>query len=188
MSLKIQPVILAGGTGFRMGIPKLFCRLNNKTFLEWILDNLPDHVLQPAVVIRSEYQDKAKELYPEVKKWIVNPNPDKGMISSVIIALQQLDADNYLLIPVDYPLVLKSSYELLCQSCQEHCEQIIKPVYQNRRGHPIIVPKVLKMHYNECLTDLRHWIHLSEIPLFMLKIEDPGVVGNFNTPEDLERV
>ncbi len=183
-----QPLILAAGNGFRMGMPKLFCQFHNIGFLDLIMNELPDSLMDPVVIIRNEYLEKAKKTYPSIENWLINSSPERGMISSIEIGINNFSAQFYIIIPIDFPFVKKETYLSLIHKSTLNKDCIIKPRYYGLSGHPIIIPESLKGCFNGNMESLRSVISLSKKNVLSFDFDDIGLVKNINYKDDLERL
>lgn len=184
MDITVKPIILAAGEGKRMGKPKLFCAYRDKFFLQMITDSLPEGLLPPVVVIRSEYKEAAEKIFPFINQWGINPDPEKGMLSSIICGITYQKAEYYFIIPVDFPFVKKSTYQKLLQECFRNKTSVIKPSFQGKRGHPIIIPSVLINRITPKDSTLKDIINNSELKKITVDTDDAEILNNINGQVD----
>ncbi|RPH95698.1 nucleotidyltransferase family protein [candidate division KSB1 bacterium] len=184
----LTSIILAAGRGLRMGMPKLACETDGQSFLERILTTLNRADCRPVtVVIAEEAREYALPFAAKISM-AVNPAPERGMLSSIRIGMTSTAvADGYLLFPVDHPFVKPETVRALVSEFALHPQAVIKPVYQERGGHPLIVPRVLQDYLlaHAQMESLRTAIHESGVQQIFLPINDEAVLRNINTPEDL---
>lgn len=167
----MRPVVLvlASGRGERFlaaggGTHKLQAPLGDKTVLQHTLDavrasGLPFHVEEA---------------------------PHAGMSDSIAAAVRATaDAQGWLILPADLPLVLPETLRRVAAAPVE--QTVVRPVYQGRHGHPV-------RFHAECGAALmalggeqgavavvrRH-------RLWTVEVDDPGCVMDIDTPEDLQR-
>jgi molybdenum cofactor cytidylyltransferase len=182
----ISALILAAGKGSRIGKPKFLLEYGDKTFLEHIYDNLLEcNIGNILTVIRKESEEWFLENFKG--EFVINDFPEGGMLSSVILGINSLkNNDGILIYPVDHPHVRRDTVQKLITSFNLHPGSIIKPVYKNSSGHPVIIPSAF---YNEIISgksgDLNSVIRNSNVNTIHLKTNDAGVLKNINTPEDL---
>ncbi len=126
---------------------------------------------------------------PCAAEWslLVNPHPALGMFSSVQIGVKALQACRGLfIIPVDHPFVMLPTYLQLKQAFQHHPDAVIKPAFQGRPGHPIVLPHftfaaVLTAQPGTCLREVLLSVHMRRITL---AVNDKGILRNINEPGD----
>jgi len=187
----ITALILAAGYGTRIGKPKLMLEKNGDSFLSVILKNLQNYSVDKIFCITNKDNTEwVNTNFPDLQT-IINANPENGMLSSVYcgVNFNQSHSDGYLIIPVDYPFVKKETYALLINSFLENPESIIKPYFQNRHGHPIIIPESLIKNIPESgiKIGLKEIIKKSGIKQIIVEADDDGILKNINYPGDLDK-
>ncbi|MDK9698944.1 MAG: nucleotidyltransferase family protein [bacterium] len=181
-------IILAAGSGSRFGIPKAQAQLNGKSFLATVASLFRDANIQPIVVVAS----------PEINDWAIrevptcqivcNPAPARGMVSSVICGLQALPpCEAFFFTPVDHPFVQAKTISTMMSEFERTGTGIVKPTYRNQTGHPILLPYRAQTLLMECdlAMPLNEVILSSSIPVWRIEVDDPGIVKNVNTLDDL---
>lgn len=190
----IGAIVLAAGKGERMGRPKALVDWHGKTFLEHALESLKAAGASPiAVVLDPAAQDfaAAKKIAGDAGAVVVeNAKPERGMLSSVRHGLTALSgATHAALLPVDHPGIRPATLEALFLHARSAPDRIVVPVFEGRRGHPGVFPAsrfgdlmgapddegaraVLRTHANLVLE---------------ATIDDPAVVRDLDTPEDLSK-
>lgn len=188
-SLNTGAIILAGGLGKRLqavGLkPFLLC--GDKSFLQLAIENLQSIGLESLVIVTNQL------FYPKISarnfpaQILINPQPERGMLSSILIGLQEIESScaGFFLCPIDYPLVLPTTFQKLLLAHQSNPDRIIKPVFNNQPGHPVVIPKNLFQAIHNAPLDqgarfvIRQWAHLT----LNIAVDDPGILININTPE-----
>ncbi|MDZ4122528.1 MAG: NTP transferase domain-containing protein [Candidatus Cloacimonadaceae bacterium] len=161
-------IILAAGKGKRFGQPKIAALFRGKSFLE--------HILQSLALAGIDSYHIAKDL----------PTPD--MLSSLRVAVQHVSAMNangYLVFPVDHPLVHYSTLISLKTAFTQHPDAIIRPSFEGKHGHPIIIPAILDIFGYEPQGGLAEIIRQSSLPMLSIEVTDEYILRNINTLEDL---
>jgi molybdenum cofactor cytidylyltransferase len=185
--LNLSAVILAAGSGSRIGLPKLKLQIEGKYFINVIIDKLISaDINDVSVVIREDYYEWCLENVNRAL-FILNKEPEKGMFHSVKLGiLNSVKSDGILIFPVDYPFVEKSTVEQLNVAFNENPGCIIKPVFENKSGHPLIIPKT---HFNaiinsqlDNLNDTILSLNLSQVKI---NVNDKSVLKNVNYKSDL---
>ena len=90
MDVSIGTIILAAGSGTRIGIPKILLKSGGKYFPDIISDNLLLSGINNISAVISEGIDITRFQNSKEITWIVNPNPELGMISSVYEGVNSL--------------------------------------------------------------------------------------------------
>lgn len=188
MGTRVAAIILAAGEGRRAGGPKAFLILDGKSFLARIAGTLSAAVLETIVaVVRAQDLDAARTCAPSVK-FVVNPSPERGMLSSVRIGIDAAgDRDGYLIIPVDHPLIAAATYRRIVLAFESTSGSVVQTRHEGKSGHPVIIPRALARSLPDSDIDggLAAIVRTSGIPAASVEVDDPGVLKNVNTKEDL---
>ncbi|MBC8180900.1 nucleotidyltransferase family protein [candidate division KSB1 bacterium] len=187
--VRTAALILAAGFGSRLrsagSKPLLPC--SGKTFLELVVEIVIEIKLNPVIVVTNEiFFSDIKKLKLPIKT-VINKTPEKGMLSSILIGLEEIKkkCDGFFLCPIDYPLVKLFSYQTLLSVFDENPEHIIKPQFKKKSGHPIIFPKIffdeLKKAPNE--QGARYVTNKFSHQTSFVNVHDPGILININTPQ-----
>jgi len=192
----VGAVILAAGLGRRMGgRPKALIDLDGRTFLERVAGACREGGCAAAWAVTNPEVPGIEELAATLALRTV-PNPDwsRGMFSSVVEGLRDALAARprcagFLIFPVDHPRVRGETVaELLESFAVRPARTWVRPGYQGRGGHPVVVDTASA----ETLTamdpgmTLREALEAAGLTPFTVPVDDPGVLRNVNTPADLE--
>jgi len=183
-------VILAAGAGARLGGPKLRLESGGRPFLEQVLAAVVEAGCVPVVcVVRAEDRDWAAALADAAgAAVVVNPAPERGALSSLRLGLDRLGAcAGALVAPVDHPYVTAATCRALAAAFAARPDAVVKPVWDGRSGHPVIIPRELfpRIPPEDRAGGLAAVIHASGLREVHLGVEDPGVCRNINFPSDL---
>lgn len=190
--IKIAGVILAAGKGDRIGGNKALLKIDNTSFLETISTNLQRAQCNPTMVVcgssASRVSEEAKRLSLDI---LINEDWEQGQFSSLKKALIDLHSkvDGAMVCLVDHPLVLPETYMKLVNAFSGSSDNIIQPVFNGRRGHPIILPKKIiaeVIHAEDGMT-LRDIIKRHKSLAVQIGTDDPGILHDIDTVEDYKR-
>lgn len=189
----LATVILSGGASRRMGSPKALLPYQGRTFLEHLLEVTAQPKLGARrVVLGADAASIAKAIKLQPEEVVVNEDWGKGQLSSIQAAVRSLpaDTDGMLLCLIDHPLISGALVRDLVDHFYASGKPIVLPVFQGRRGHPVIFSSRL---YQELLdapleTGARAvvWAHSGEIS--ELHTSEEGCVINLNDSDALSRV
>ena len=182
--LRIAALILAAGSGGRVGMPKWQLELEGKTFLDIICDKLASVQLKDVICVkREQFEIKNPSL-----KYVINPKPKQGMISSVYYGVKtHPDYEAYLIWPVDHPFVEVSTIVELKNMCELNKKKVIRPIFNGITGHPIFIPNSLISYLQSpgYSGGLRQLIKDSKIETFDFSVNDHNILRNVNFMTDL---
>jgi molybdenum cofactor cytidylyltransferase len=189
----LAAVILSGGASRRMGSPKALLPYQGRPFLEHLLDVAKHPSISVRRVVLGPDADAICAQVPlKPDEIVVNKDWERGQLSSIQMAIRSLPAgtDGLLLCPVDHPLISQSLVADLIDSFEKTTAPIVIPLYEGRRGHPVIFAARL---YEELLnapddTGARAvvWAHKNEV--CEVSTTEEGCVLNLNDPEAFQRV
>lgn len=175
-----------------MGYPKALLPLANTTFLGHLLNVLATTRARSIVVVLGHEGDRvARETRLNVRV-VHNPRYRQGMLSSILAGLRALpeDVDGFLLFLIDHPRVSASLVNQLIQRFEETGAPIVLPVFQGRRGHPVLFSRSVVSELEQAPPDVGArqvvWNHAAE--LVEVATEEPGVIEDIDTPERFQEV
>ena len=184
----IAGLILAGGASRRMGTPKALLRFQDETFLDRLI-RLFSAVASPVIValghqsgqIRAGIQRSAEATFA------VNPDPERGMLSSLQCGLKALPAgtEAVMFTPVDHPNLQAATLEKLAGLFENERAPVIVPTYQGEHGHPVCIARavaqeLLALPAGAMASDV---IHKYVDRTSYIDVDDPAVTTDVDDPE-----
>jgi molybdenum cofactor cytidylyltransferase len=137
----ISAILLAAGESNRMGQPKQLMPFDQITIVERTIDNLLNSAVSETIVVLG-YKDEEirKTIAGKPIKIAINPDYQQGMSTSIIAGLKQVDkkAQAVIIALGDQPFVNSQTITSLVEAFIANNRGILIPVYQGRRGNPII--------------------------------------------------
>jgi CTP:molybdopterin cytidylyltransferase MocA len=188
----LAAVILSGGASRRMGSPKALLSYQGRPFLEHLLD-VARHpqIGVRRIVLGADAEPIAKEVNLEPREIVINDEWEKGQLSSIQAAIRSLPAetDGLILLLIDHPLISSSLVAELIESFYTSRKPIVVPVYEGRRGHPVIFssslyPELMNAPIEKGARSVV-WAHAAEIQV--LHTNEEGCVLNLNDPGTLQK-
>ncbi len=200
MALAVVP---AAGRSLRMGRPKPLLPFRGTTFLGALTASLlAAGVRSIAVVTAAEVPgDEAIAAWAAGAAGVVpavNPDPSRGMLSSVQAGVDALGGaeslaaggDPLVVCPADVPAVRAETVRTLIERVRAGGTLLALPVYEGRRGHPLVVAPaaIAEIPGLDPGVGLRQLLARHPQETAQVAVDDPGAVANVNTPEDLRRL
>lgn len=184
----IAGLILAGGASRRMGTPKALLRFQSETFLDRMI-RLFSSVASPVIVVLGHQSGQIRSGIERSSQatFAVNPDPERGMLSSMQCGLQVLPPETEALMftPVDHPNLQAATLEKLAAHFQAQRAPVIVPTYEGLHGHPVCIARPLA---NELLALLptamaSDVIHKYVSQTSYIEVNDPAVTTDVDDPE-----
>ena len=146
----IPALVLAAGRSSRMGRAKATLPLNGgDTFLSRIVKTFLEAGVDDVVVVVGH---DAEEIAASVEqaglraRLVVNPNYDRGQLSSIVAGLNVVDRPGVaaaLITLVDVPLVSADTVRAVVECYRRTHALVVRPTSGSRHGHPLLVDRTL---------------------------------------------
>ena len=119
---------------------------------------------------------------------VVNPDPARGMFSSIQAGLAIAGGDVVLVLPADMPFVAPQTVAAVVARAAA-TGSVVVPVHETRRGHPIAIPRPLcdALLALAPTTTLKDALSAAGASMVLLDVPDPGVLRDVDVPGDLLR-
>jgi molybdenum cofactor cytidylyltransferase len=187
--LKNRAIILAAGSSSRMGTQKMLLPFGESTILETVIENILSSSVDSILVVLGANHD---EIHEVIKPWPVevcfNKNHQSGMLSSVICGMNALpdDTGTVLVYLGDQPGISPRVTDTLLEAFHESICEIVIPVTNQRRGHPLLVDFKYKSEIEKLDPEKGLRALMLQFPEDVLEaeIEAPGILLDIDTPEE----
>lgn len=186
----IEAVVLAAGSGSRMGRIKPLVLINGEPALEIVLRRLRDAGLpSPIVVLGDDADDIQRAIDLADARVIVNDHPARGMSSSLALGLTAVseEAQGALIFHADMPFLTARTIRRIISTARAGA-RIAAPVYRGTRGFPVYLARSC---FRELVTTLvgdagaRGYLAAHADNVSRIEVEDAGCVVDIDRPEDL---
>ena len=193
-------VILAAGDSSRMGRDKALLpwpaaapgqAVSNETFLSAAIRSLSSATDFVVVVVGKNEAMLAPVIYAHGASLIANPDPGRGQFRSLQVGLQEVlnqGRDAAMVMLVDRPPLRPASLRMLHHAFEtsDHKIWAVIPEFAGKHGHPYLIGRemielFLRVPATSNARDVEH-VHQEHIQY--VRVEDPLVALNINTPED----
>ncbi len=187
----VSIIILAAGQSTRMGAQnKLLLPFAGKPMLQVILENLtPLPTLEKLVVVNPREQAVRQLIDAQHFRLVLNPDFADGISSSIKYGVwASSDAtQGYLFYLADMPLIQQQTVLTLLDTFDSaHPRNIIIPVFQGRRGNPVLVGRAYRDKLLHLQGDVGARKLIAEIDanhIIEVAVDDEGILLDVDTRE-----
>lgn len=184
-------VVPAAGKGERFGGAKLLARIDDDVLLDRTLRSLLDAGIDRIVVViapGADFRAASGMTDPRVHT-VVNPDPSRGMFSSIRAGLAVADGDPILVLPADMPFVQTATVAAVAGACVRE-PGIVVPVHAGRRGHPVVFSATVRHAVLESPAHgtLKSALASTGLAIAELAVNDPGILRDVDRREDVEKI
>lgn len=182
--MRTAAIVPAAGASERFGSAKLSTDVGGATLIERTVASLRDAAIDDIVLVVGP-QTGALVDAPDVRVR-VNPDPARGMFSSLQAGVDELVADAILVLPGDMPFVRPATIRSLVQVFEAR-GGIVSPRHNGKRGHPVVLPGSLadEILGADAGTTLHHVLAGHRDERIDLDVDDAGVLRDVDVPADL---
>jgi len=199
MSSLKQPtagIVLAAGMSQRFASTKQLVRFKGKYLLEWVLEHALNSQLDRLILVLGHDADhilKSLNLPgSEARLQVVfNPHFQEGLSRSLRAGLAAVKATHpsVMFLLGDQPMVPTDILNLLLERFWQSSKDICVPVYQGRRGNPVLFNRNWYDRLLSLAGDIGARELIKEHPgqVLAVEIENPLCFVDIDTPADLKR-
>jgi len=184
-------VVPAAGSAERFGGKKLLTPIDGEPLLDRTISALLNGGVDQVIVVVSPDAEELKRdvnAFSDARVWpVVNPDPSRGMFSSLQSGMAEAQGDALLVLPADMPFVQSGTIAILLDVFAAK-PAIVSPRYQGKRGHPVILPPSLRDEIRAADPTLTLHDILKRHPDLRVDVDvtDRGVGRDVDRPADLE--
>ena len=196
--LPVSIALLAAGESARFGSGhKLLARLGERTIIEHSILRAGSTACHELLVVADAAGSEIETVVrTELERWTRRPIPrclfnddfGSGMAGSIVSAVRAAASGTGILIwPGDMPLIDPASVEKIL--AERAHSSIVVPVFEGRRGHPVFFGPDFRTDLLELRGDTgaRSVVEANPDAVVEVRVDDPGVVLDIDTEEDLEK-
>ena len=179
--MDIEGIVLAAGFSSRMGKFKMEMSLVGKTLIERSVESL-DKVCSKIIVVAGYKSEMIKEILKSYEKVevVFNKEFEKGMFSSIKIGISQIKTEKFFLLPGDIPFVKEKVFRKLLSKKGD----IIIPVFNGRKGHPVLIDSSLINEILDEPEDSNLKLFISKKGFTTVEVQDEAILIDIDTEKD----
>lgn len=187
-----RAIILAAGSSRRMGTQKLLLPFGENTMIETVVNQiLKSNVDSVLVVLGANHEEVRTVIAPLPVDVCYNENHESGMLSSVMCGFNGLpeDTGTVLVFLGDQPGIPPDVTNTVIDAYNDSLHGIVIPVYNYRRGHPLLVDFKYKQAIEKLdfETGLRSLMHHFPNDVLEVDVNEPGILMDIDTKDDYHK-
>jgi CTP:molybdopterin cytidylyltransferase MocA len=182
-------IVPAAGSATRFGGGKLIAEIDGQALLDRTIGVLLTAGIDEVIVVvppNERWMDAVRLLTDERVRTAVNPDPSRGMFSTIQIGATLVTGAPVAVLPGDMPFVgVETVQDLLTLAARTG--GIVSPCFEGRRGHPVILPADISatIPAAPASTTLKDVLEAHSSRRVDLDVPDRGVVRDVDFKEDL---
>ena len=183
-------VVPAAGSAERFGGKKLLTPVDGEPLLDRTISALLNGGVDQIIVVVAPDADELKHdvnAFSDPRVWpVVNPDPSRGMFSSLQTGMAEAEGDALVVLPADMPFVQSGTVAILLDVFASR-PAVVSPRYQGKRGHPVILPPSLRDEIRAAEPAITLHDILKKHPDLRVDVDvqDRGVVRDVDRVSDL---
>jgi molybdenum cofactor cytidylyltransferase len=186
---EIWAIILAAGESKRMGSPKMLLPFKGSPMIANVIANVSYSKVDKIMVVLGACRESIIELIKiKAVNYCYNENYKDGMLSSVVCGFRNIPIDHsaVLVFQGDQPLITSKTINSVIEVYISSGKGIVIPVYERKRGHPILIDKrysneIQKLSPDEGLRSLA--LKYSD-DVLEVNTDDAGILRDFDTYDE----
>ena len=188
---RIAAIVLAAGESTRLAPQKLLLPFGNSSVIGSVVRAIESAGLRPVVVVAgAQTLDIAETLTGTRATVIPNPDPKRGMLSSLRVGIEALpeDVDGFIIALGDQPRLRPDHIDRLLSEQRQHGRGIAIASHRGKKGHPVAFgasyrAKIMALSDSQTLRDL---IHGHQDDVIVVECGSDAVIRDIDTREDYE--
>src|SRR2546429_990354 len=189
--MRAVAIVPAAGSAERFGGGKLLTPIDGEPMLDHTIRALLDGGASEIIVVvgrdaRAELERDVNALLDPRVRPVENPDPSRGMFSSIQEGVAQAQGDAILILPGDMPFVAPATVRAVLDAYGRR-PAIVSPRYRGKRGHPVALPPSLRDEIRAAgaRATLHEVIHAHADLRVDVDVEDRGIVRDVDRLDDL---
>ena len=194
-NLGLAAVVLAAGASKRFGEGnKLHAEICGKTVIRHVLELVSSHDFSHRLLVANAGDQQTQNLARQFQFTVaINSEAEHGIGTSIscgVDAIERTDIDGIAIFLADMPFILAASVgAVVHEFSQLDGKKIVRPIFQNRAGHPVIFPSRFASRLKELQGDqgastfMKHYSRETK----NLETNDPGTIRDIDLQTDLKK-
>ena len=189
--MRVVAVVTAAGSAERFGGKKLLTPIDGEPLLDHTIDALLEGGVAEVIVVvgrdaRAELERDVNAMLDPRVRAVENPDPSRGMFSSIQEGVAQAQGDAILVLPGDMPFVSPETVRAVIAAYARK-QAIISPRYRGKRGHPVAFPASLRDEIRAADPHATlHEVIRAHVDMRVdVDVDDRGIVRDVDRQEDL---
>ena len=193
---RVAAIVLAAGRSARMGAFKPLLEVEGRTLLERAVGVFTQAGVRDVVVVVGHRHDEVAAAAARAGARVIsNPGYDQGMFSSLRMGVLGLDPGvaRFFVLPADVALVRPETTGRLVRQgsvARGAAAEVVYPLCAGVEGHPPLLGGALRAEIQAADPPggLRELLLGHVAASAVVEVDDPGVLLDADTPEDLARI
>jgi molybdenum cofactor cytidylyltransferase len=192
--LRLSAVLLAAGAGARMGHrPKCLLQLDGVALVRRLADALLQAGVSETVAVLGHYAQAIEPaLAGTAVRCVLNPSPDDGQTSSVILGLQALseESDAFMVVLSDQPLIGPAQLRALIRAylARPAAAEVVQPYVDGLPGNPVLFSQHVRRQILAQGLGCRQWQAAHPDRVHAWQTTDPAYRVDLDTADDLATI
>ena len=200
-AVTVPGMILTGGRSSRMGHPKALLPADARdTFVSRLVRTLREAGVDDLVIVAAvdgpiDAIRTALGVSPPEPRIVLNPDPSRGQLSSLLAGLEALDGpgvDALLVTLVDVPLVGVSTVRALLEAYARTRAPVVRPLRpsDSAHGHPVVFDRSVfdALRGADPHSGAKPVVRALGAEVENVPVDDRGAFLDIDTPADYRRV
>jgi len=172
-----------------MKVPKMLLPYKDKTIIEIVIENIIASGIEKIMVVLGSDKDDIRKVTGNMPiTYCYNKNYKEGMLSSVKCGFSKLDeqCEAVLVFLGDQPGIEADIIKNLIKAYRDSDKGIVMPVYNKKRGHPLIIDIKYKEEivYLDKSATLRDLVHNHAGDVLEIEVKTQSILRDIDTQED----
>jgi molybdenum cofactor cytidylyltransferase len=185
-------VVLAAGRSSRFGRSKALLPVDQggPPFVSRLVNLFRTAGVSEVLVVGRDNDAALREVVHGVSaRFVVNADADRGQLSSLVAALDVIDArsvQGVIVMPVDIPLIQAATIASVRDAFLRGTSPIARATYQGRHGHPVVFGSAVfeELRRADPNAGAKTVVHAHADEILNVEVEDRAVLQDVDTPRD----